>query len=86
VVLIRTFGKLLQSNEHSTLKMHSDDRDSDVRDGFIGAHEDKGRECTLDANVQDVKLTNQFSLLLLRDRLPFPAVLIQQNVTKFERR
>jgi hypothetical protein len=67
MVIIRAFGKLLQSNRHSTLKMHSDYRDSDVRDGFIGEHEDENRDCTLDANVQDVKLyTNQFSLLLLR--------------------
>jgi len=37
MVLIWAF-KFLQSNGHSTLKIHSEYRDSDVRDGFIGAH------------------------------------------------
>jgi hypothetical protein len=31
-------GKFLQSNGHSTSKMHSDNRDSDVHDGFVEAH------------------------------------------------
>ena len=56
MVFIRAFGKFLQRNGHFTLKMHSDYRDSDVRDGFIGAQWHEARDCTLDANVQNRKL------------------------------
>jgi hypothetical protein len=66
MLLIRAFGKFLQSNGHSTLKMHSDYRDSDVRDGFIGAHEDENRHCTIDANVQDKLYKSIFSTLAAR--------------------
>jgi hypothetical protein len=51
--------------------MHSGDRDSDVRGGFIGAHQDENRDCTLDANVQDRK---RFKSVL--STLPAPQTVI----------
>jgi hypothetical protein len=77
MVLIRAFGKFLQSNLHSTLKIYSDVRDSDVRDsdvrdGFIGAHEGENRDRTLDADVQNRKLNKSISCTLPAPQTDIP--------------